>query len=253
MDTLRHLIGFFIKVAFAFFFFAMIWWLLSILFPMLSFHNIMPTFKGAVSTSSDILPSPRLFGTLFKKPATPDGKTNLFVAAAPYKPGSPYNGYNTLGDSSYTYSYIEYGRSNGFNGATVLPPNDPPSFIPPESVPTTSPNTLIDHKALYIRNLSIFKGGHVYNGLSFIGEAKSSMFRDGKFPIVVVDTRGNIVGVSFAIAESRWAVPGWVRFHTTIDYLLPSNVPCTMIFEEALSVNERVREPARVPFPISCN
>ena len=254
MDTLRHLLSFFIKIAFAFFFFALIWWLLSIVFPRLSFRNIIPVFRGTQGTSTDILPSPRVYKGLFGTPATPSATTNVFVAGPAYKAGAPYNGYNTLQDSSYTYSYTSYNNSNGSGEVTVLQPNDPPSFIPPpSSVPTSSPNSLRDHRALYIRNLSIFQGGHVYTGLSFIGEAKSSMFKNGRFPIVVVDASGKIVGVSFAIAETTWAVPGWVRFRTKIDYLLPSNVPCTMIFEEALNQTERVRQPARVSIPIRCN
>jgi hypothetical protein len=108
-------------------------------------------------------------------------------------------------------------------------------------------------RSLNIRNLSIYEGGAVYTGLSFIGEARSSMFRDGKFPIVVIDQSGKVIGISAAIAQSTWSVPGWVRFETRITYPLPNKVPCTMIFEENLTQAERSRAPLRVPLPIRCN
>lgn len=79
------------------------------------------------------------------------------------------------------------------------------------------------------------------------------MFRDGKFPIIIIDGAGRLVGVSAAVAQTAWAVPGWVRFETRINYTLPNKAPCTMIFEEALTQTERVRQPLRVPLPIRCN
>jgi hypothetical protein len=105
-----------------------------------------------------------------------------------------------------------------------------------------------------VRNLSIYDGGHVYTGLSFAGEARSSLFRNGKFPIVVIDRSGRVVGISSALATTDWTVAGWTRFDTKINYTLPVNTPCTMIFEEALTEGERIsRQPNRVAIPVMCN
>jgi hypothetical protein len=123
------------------------------------------------------------------------------------------------------------------------------------SVPTAlTPNASIPNRTLYVRNLSIYEGGHIYTGLSFIGEARSTMFRQGKFPIVMVDAYGKVVGVSTAAAENDWTVPGWVRFNTKIEYVLPKNMPCTMVFEEAQFPDERAKKaPTRVPLATRCN
>jgi hypothetical protein len=105
-----------------------------------------------------------------------------------------------------------------------------------------------------VRNLSIYEGGHVYTGLSFVGEARASLFREGKFPIVIIDQSGRVVGMSYAVATTNWAIPGWVRFETKINYVLPNKVPCLMIFEEMLTEKERVaRKPARLPMSVMCN
>jgi hypothetical protein len=123
----------------------------------------------------------------------------------------------------------------------------------PQSSGSTTSNEATD-RSLSIRNLSIYQGGHVYTGLSFVGEARSTMFRDGKFPVVVIDAAGRLVGISAAVAQTQWAVPGWVRFETKIMYALPNNVPCTMIFEEALTpAEQKLHAPHRVPLGVRCN
>lgn len=260
MDTLKFLIPYFLKIAFAFFFAAFVWWVVALLIPSLSFANIAANFQGKLSSSAsstreDWLPSPRKYQGLFGRRAeTPNENTNLFKA------GDPFNGYN-LNDSQYTYSTYRYSTgSSSIDGGdytvgntTTKDPLPESGIVSGISSSKSSPTNTTNARLLTVRNLSIYEGGHVYTGLSFIGEAKSSMFREGRFPIVVVDKDGRVVGISTAVATTNWTIPGWTKFETKINYALPSNMPCTMIFEEALTQNERGKQPLRVPFGIRCN
>ena len=262
MDTLSHIISFFAKVAFALFLFIFIWWITALVFPKMSLKSMIASSNFGTSTpralhatTTDFLPSPRTYSAAFKRAPTPTATTNLYVAPA------PFDGYNLSGgnpkDSRYTYStynYITYDAT----GKPVAKNNshEEDSGTGKVSSPSTSSqgsaNSLVNN-SLYVRNLSIYKGGHMYTGLSFVGEARASLFRDGKFPIVIVDQNGRVVGISAAVAETVWAVPGWVRFSTKINYILPNNVPCTMLFEEALTQTEKTRQPLRINLPVVCN
>lgn len=265
MDLLRHLIGYFIKIAFAFFFAALIWWLVSLLFPSLSLRSLMISVKmrNSSTTTEGWLPSPRKYsGLLGKRAAQPDENTNLYVSGEPYTSDTQFNGYNLSNDQyQYTkYNYVTYTSSgmrtvNGSTGEEVTQGMPEAGTHATSSVlPVQPASALTSNRSLTVRNLSIYEGGHVYTGLSFIGEARNSMFRDGKFPILMIDQAGRVIGVSAARATTDWTVPGWTRFETKIIYALPVNTPCTMIFEEALTeVERRVRQPLRVPIQMRCN
>lgn len=217
-------------------------------------------FFGAASsitaTKTDILPSPRLYSGFLSASGTDPTKPKVFVAPAPYVYNGPQpftkTGESSSGNKDVGYSYTTY----TYDGSGVLVPTGTTSRqtevsqAQPSSV--TSPNHVTD-RSVYIRNLSLYEGGHVYTSLSFIGEARSTFFRDGKFPIVIVDIQGRVIGVSYAVATTEWSIPGWVRFSAKINYALPSNTLCTMVFEEALTQVEKSRQPLRVPLPITCN
>lgn len=238
METLRHVIKFFLKIAAAFFALVFIWWLTSLLFPDLSLRSLFPIAKKG-EVQQDWLPSPRAYAKLFQKKSAPTAETNLYVAPA------PYNGYgNTVVGSTEYITYKGEGSviTKGKDGE-VLATN-----------PTAQEGaTHVTTRNLSIRNLSVYEGGHIHRGLNFIGEARSSMFKNGRFSIVLVDATGHVIGVSVAIATTAWAVPGWTRFQSSINYELPKNTLCTMIFEEALTQIERVRPPLRVPLRVMCN
>ena len=238
METLRYIIKFFLKIAVAFFALVVIWWFVSLLFPDLSFRSLVPMSKKG-EVQQDWLPSPREYGKLFPKKSAPNEHTNLFVAQA------PYNGYgNSSGQNTNYITYTGEGSvlSKSKNGEVIA-----------GNPATQEQATVSASRSATIRNLSVYEGGHIYRGLTFIGEARSSMFREGKFPIVLVDATGRVIGVSVAVATTNWAVPGWTRFQSTINYTIPKNVPCTMVFEEALSQVERVRLPVRVPLRVVCS
>lgn len=261
MEAIRHLLSFFLRIAIAFFLLAFVWGIAGLFFPSLSFKAIMPAVLGKGSTSTDILPSPRQYAGLFSKKNEPGVNTNVFT------PGPAFNGYD-LSNSQYSYSTYSYSNASGnvsTTNNTITSTTNTASqqggvqnTIPTNTQavaqkPATPKNPSLDRN-LYIRNLSIYEGGHVYTNLFFVGEARSTMFREGRFPIVLVDQFGKVIGVSAAVAQSNWAVPGWVRFETKIPYSLPNKAPCTMVFEEALTQAERAtRQPARVPIRVQCN
>jgi hypothetical protein len=252
METIRYLIGFFLKIAFALFLFVFVWWVVSLLFPGLSFRSLIGSISGNNSTATstkgggDWLPSPRKYSGLFAQKTNTTGTYGNVYVSAP-----PYSGYGlNLNQYQYTtYNYVTY-TSKGLATTTL----DGKEVISAPPKQTTTQPGITGSRSLTVRNLSIYEGGHVYTGLTFVGEARSTMFRDGKFPIVVVDQSGRMIGVSAAVATTDWAVPGWTRFQTKILYTLPQNVPCTMIFEEALTQAERnARTPLRVPIQVKCN
>jgi hypothetical protein len=182
------------------------------------------------------LPSPRKYSGIFgmstsTKRTTPTPTFTTFSYSGP------------IAFSSSSGNPIHLNQQGGFNTYTLSQPQATAPAFQNQSPTSTLP----------VRNLSIYQGGHVYTGLSFVGEARSQMFRDGKFPIIVIDASGRMVGVTAAVAQTAWTVPGWVRFETRITYPLPANVPCTMIFEEALTQVERNRAPVRAALPINCN
>lgn len=242
MESVRHLIALFLKISFGFFVLVLVIWLSTSIS-----RNSGKKSSVASSTSSsvvkkDILPSPRQYSGFF----TPGGKTvqaNTLVTPEPfvYQGNQPFSGNTTGGGSIGNYSTYTYSNA--------------PKATTTKNTTSPSPNTSAADTARsqYIRNLSIYQGGHIYTGLSFTGEARTEFFRDGKFPIVVVDATGRVVGISAGVAATTWSVPGWVRFTTKIQYTLPNKVPCTMVFEENLTQAERTRAPVRIPLPITCN
>lgn len=234
MDSVRDLLIVFFKIAVGLFVIILVAWLSSAI-PRGTVDNAT---RASSTPKSDFLPSPRKYSGFFSS-----SSTSARVVQAPIL---------------VTPEPFSYGNSPSFV--------EPPNMYGGSQKSATSYNTYITQQATttalqetgttrnqLVRNLSIYEGGIVYTGLSFVGEARSSMFREGKFPIIVVDSAGKIVGVSAAVAQTSWTVPGWVRFETRIGYALPNKIPCKMIFEEALTQAERTRAPARVAIPVRCN
>lgn len=233
MDTVEYLLKFFFKLAIALTVAAFVWWLVTILYPSLSIKNLFFS-----NSDQGWLPAPGSVGSLLGQRDPPSAKGNVYV------PGPAYNGYansynNNNGGAkvdfiSYTPEGIEITRY-GQNTQTISSSN--PSGYEPRS--------------LYIRNLSIYQGGSIYTGISFLGEARADMFNNGRFPIIIVDNNGRVATVATAVATNEWSVPGWVRFRVKIDGVMPIKTPCTMVFQSgnaSLTV-----QPVRVAMPITCN
>ena len=265
MDKIKHLFSFFLKIAFALFFIVLII-RVALVIPRTQGVNGDASKNASSTLKEDLLPSPRKYSGFFTTLTATSGpkvQGNTFVAPAVFVYNGPIasvggaNNNNTSvikspdGYTYNTYDYSAYPTTLDAKGNYVIGSKETSTQIKQKDIANL--DSAADRR-LTIRNLSIYQGGHVYTGLAFVGEARSTMFRDGKFPIVVVDGTGRLVGVSTAIAQTQWAVPGWVRFETKIMYPLPSNAPCTMIFEEALTSSEqKLRAPNRVSFGVRCN
>jgi hypothetical protein len=262
MDSIRDLLGFFLKISVAIFLLVFVIWIVGSIPP--APGKVGGTFGVATTSKFDYLPSPRAYSGFFSSSSTNISKPKVFEAPESYiytgaqafsetvtsgNKGSGTNSVNGYSYNTYTYPLYTY---EGTNGIPVVVSSSPSASTPSQASSSALVVTPLQ-RTLYIRNLSIYERGHVYTGLSFIGEARSTLFRDGKFPIVVVDGNGRVVGVSAAVATTQWSVPGWVRFAAKIDYALPNNILCTMVFEEALASTERSRQPLRVPVPVMCN
>jgi hypothetical protein len=242
MDKLSDLFTFFLKIAAGIFALVFVVWMANI---------ISGSVKGApqpTATSTpkvDLLPSPRKYSGFLRNASSTRG-----VAQAPIFSAASITTFNAnnIAFSSTSNNGVNIAFASNPSYVTYTAPTGQTVMQQPAH-PTAEQSS----RSQYIRNLSIYESGSVYTGLGFVGEARSQFFREGRFPILIVNAQGKVVGMSFGVAESVWSVPGWVRFSTKINYALPVKEPCTMIFEEMLSQSERNRAPFRVAMPIRCN
>jgi hypothetical protein len=259
MDTIKYLLGFIIKVVIGLFLVAGLWFLLSILFPNLEIRKATSVLSGG-----DWLPAPGSFKGILGTPKVPSVSDNLYIPAPPYDGfKNAYTAGGSGGGSAYYVTYTPNGVEVTHNRQVTTREEVSPSVqkkaqggsvTPPPSIPTSAVTSVNGYasKELYIRNLSIYEGGHVYTGLSFVGEARSSMFIQGKFPIIIANAQGRAVAITTAYATTDWSVPGWVRFQTKITSVLPNKTSCTMVFEQAM-VQGTQKQPTRVAIPVLCN
>ncbi len=235
METIQTLLKFLFKMAIALFIMWVLLWLVGMFFPTFKFKNIL-----SLSQSGDWLPAPGSWGLLGTKARAPTANDNV------YRSGPAYNAY----DNAYNYynanqtDFITYST----NGTQIRTTVNTSNIYDQGFNGITSQYT---STSLYLRNLSIYQGGHVYTGLTFTGEARDTMFNSGKFPIIIADQTGNVVGIAIAEATTNWATPGWVRFTVKINSVLPNKVPCTMVFQSA--TNYTGAQPIRIMVPILCN
>lgn len=244
MDTLRFLIGYVLKIAFALFLAAFLIWVITLFIPGVTLKSFVPSFSDTKKgTSTDWLPSPKAYQGLFGKMSPPNEYTNVYVH------GKAYDGYGSS-TGSYSYSsasFITYtstgtavqggGKYNAEKGVIEYG----------ERAATTT-----EERMLYVRNLSIYQGGLLESGLSFVGEVRQTMVKNGIFPLVLVDKDRRVIGISTARTTSDWSVPGWTRFEAKITHPVPYTGPCALVFEQALTQEERSRTPVRVPLAMNC-
>lgn len=190
---------------------------------MLFFPDLLPDKYFSEFSKHDFLPAPRNVGGLLGNGKVPSEYDNVYTPEI--TPGSADVKYVT-----YTREGIQVSNAREQN---------------------TSQTISYAERSLYVRNLSIYEGGHIYTGISFVGEAREIMFQDGRFPIIIADSVGRPVAIAYAEATTNWAIPGWVRFRTTISSVLPNRAPCTMIFQSARMYAGSI--PVRVAIPILCN
>lgn len=247
METIRYILYFSVKLAIFLIFVVLIWWFIATFFPTLSVKSLF--FSSGTATSSNMgwLPAPGSIGGLFGKAKTPSETNNV------YNGGDSYNGYGNAYNNNYGGAEVQFITYTSTGTQIISGTNNKNKEAEEKTVNGYS------KKELYIRNLSIYEKGHVYTGLSFIGEAKNTMFQSGKFKIIIADMSGRVVGIDFAEATTNWSVPGWTRFQAKINSILPYKVPCTMIFEQETAVSQQYtysntkKQPARIAIPVLCN
>ncbi len=236
METMLNLLKFLLRVSIALMVLWVILWLVGMFIPSYKFRNI---FSSTTHGGQGWLPAPGAWATL-SKPKTPNGTDTLYRGGI----------YGTVDTPSYTMNngipveFISYTQSGTQMKTTINTSN-----IYDQSFNGIASS--YTEKSLYIRNLSIYEGGHVYTGLSFTGEARDTMFNNGKFPIIIADQTGKVVGIAIAEATTNWSIPGWVRFQVKINGVLPDKIPCTMVFQS--SVTYQGKQPVRISIPIVCN
>lgn len=251
MDTIKFILNFLFKFTIVLIIMTFLLWFVSVFFPAFNLKNIFfpPKTSSSTSTSElkpsqEWLPSPTsLLNILGNKASV---TSNVYVPSEPYSPGQEFSGYGVLNDPKVKYSSAVFVT---YTTPTTTQTNTQESNI---ATQTKNNNTSLSYanRATYVRNLSIYEGGHLYTGLSFYGEARSSMFKDKAFPIIILDNQGKIASIVKAEAMDTWSVPGWVRFNAKIVNVLPNKTQCTMIFQSAYSTKEN---PAYVAMPALCN
>lgn len=262
MDSIKFLLPFLFRLAIISFSAAIVWWVIITFFPDARLHSLFSVTSTSTSEAAQEgwLPSPKSYKGLLGKAKTPGENDNIYV------PGQAYNGYGNayngnIGGADVNFiTYTSTGTQITHNGVVVSTIGNQPQGAPDQqaqqSAQQTSTSNGYAQKNLFIRNLSIYEKGHVYTGLSFVGEARESMFKDGKFLIIIADRTGHAVLVASAEATTNWTVPGWVKFRTKINGALPVNAPCTMVFESAMHTyanSNQPSQPIRVAIPVICN
>lgn len=273
MNTTRELLGLIIRLGIALAFVTLIWFILTLIFPELSFKSMFaPVFSTNASTtvktkkSVDWLPAPRnYFNNLNGTAST--------TAPQVYVPGKPYDGSSNVyvnpnmnqpssGGHSSQYNYLVYTNSGAMiqkSDGSLTPYFASTTAAPTVDIPTTNVAQPVvvtvqdgDIRRLYLRSLTIYERGRISKNYKFTGEAREVMFdKNGKFPLVVIDSRGKIGVIGFAEASGNWAIPGWVRFEGTIQATLPKNVPCTLVFESG-TIQPSTGKPLRFPLSVTC-
>lgn len=219
MDTIRFLLGHIVKLAFGLFLFAIVIWLIGFLYPQFSFSKLvsLDVFKR------NWLPAPRNYAGLF---AVKENATygTVYVSNTKYKNGgSYYQSQPGVDFIAYTDSGTKIIKSSGNPGSpTVSSPN-----------PGAGSEGTYGDRILYVRNLSVYEGGSITHGQTFVGEARDTMFRNGIFPIHIIDGAGRLIASTQAINTGAWAVAGWSRFQAAIPVRLPANTPCSLVFQSA--------------------
>ena len=247
MELIRSLLGLLLKIALALIFFSIVWWLITLFMPSLSLRSIFSS--SATSTDGGWLPAPGSFAGLLGQRNNTGQNGKVFIS------GPAYNGYGDSYNNNAGYSQVNYITYTA-DGTEITGGGGSAN-----AKPVVKETTPYAQKELYIRNLSIYEGGHVYTGLSFVGEARNTMFQNGKFAIIIADPMGRVISTSYAEAMTSWSVPGWVRFQAIINSVLPYKIHCTMVFQSggnpqysgSYTYSNQQINPIRVAIPVLCN
>lgn len=219
METIRYLLGVIVKLAVAFFFVALVLWMVGLLYPAFSIRNLLSTDVF----DREWLPAPRNISLVNGA----NNDRNVFV------PGTSYNDYAAQPGVEFV-AYTSEGKK------VIRSSNAPTASV-------SNGNTgIYANRSLYVRNLSIYENGSIFYGQEISGEARDTLFRNGTFNVLIVDSNGRLIAVAPAINTGTWSIPGWNRFRMTIPTRLPANTSCSLVFQSA-------NQPLQVSLPVRCN
>lgn len=95
---------------------------------------------------------------------------------------------------------------------------------------------------LFIRNISVYRGQSIAPSFTFTGEARETLFSQGRFMLYLVTKQGQIVGTGEAVAVDQWSIPGWHRFNARI-ISMNGQGECFLIFKPASSAYRELSIP----------
>jgi len=72
----------------------------------------------------------------------------------------------------------------------------------------------------------------VESPLEISGEARGYWFFEADFPIRLMDSDGNQLGVAIAAAQSSWMTEEFIQFQATLEFEVPSTNKGTLILEK---------------------
>ncbi len=239
METIRYLLSRLIIIVPLIAVIIFLYWLATLALPYIPSSPFSTTTVDGKVVKKDWLPAPGSWGLL--KPADPPKLTTTVYDTTSQdgqSPGVSYVMYQPDGTMIIT---------NGKKSATPTP-----NTLTSTSTVFSSTAGGYTNDGLYVRNLSVYKGGGIYTGISFTGEARGTMFTKGAFPLYIIDSTGRLLGTAGAYATETWAVPGWVRFQAQINTVLPVRTPCAIIFAAAPGSVALASKP-QIRIPFTCN
>ena len=228
MDTIKYLLSKIVLLAIIIGISIFLFWVGKIIAPLLPQELFMRNqeslvSKGASSTEF-FLPTPGSFSTGQVK--TPSVNDNVYVSGTNETSGTEFHAYDTEGTQG------------------SWQPNGNGQYVYVQAVPrantTNTDNQVFDatkagfsQMSAYLRGITIPLGAYVYRGLIFHGQARESMFVNGRFSLFVIDVHGNVIGQGQAVTDENWQTPGWHSFRGTITTTIPTNaLGCGLVFQQ---------------------
>lgn len=216
--------------------------LISPLLPQEWFHRSKEvSTKNASSSTEFFLPTPRLSDSTGQKPVT--ATDNIFVLEGNETSGLAFNAY----DETNTYSQGSW-QPNAEGQYIYVQPNTNQKVDTSGGQVFDSTKAGFSQMSAYIRSITIPLGAYVYRGLVFHGQARESMFVDGKFSLYVIDVKGNVIGKGEAVTDEDWRSIGWHKFTARITTPIPPNsVGCGLVFQQDKVRGLHATMPVRCP------
>lgn len=256
MESTRQQLAMVFRLAIGMSFFTFAWFVVQTFFPQFSPMYLWQTIivnNSSTSTalfSMDWFPTPRN-----RAPVTPGGSQAItFQTPQAYQFAT--SNYYRNNQGGMKVDYVTYGASGTVITASYGKTVEAKAQAVPQNFPTQPTDKIVTRvlsgdRSLYVRNLSIYEYGPVRKGMTFIGEARESFFKNGSFPLLMEDGQGRRGIIGTAYATTDWTIPGWVRFTATIGATLPDNVACNLFFQSA-NVQPSTKLPLSVPFAVRC-